>query len=543
MAIFDFVEQFYAGQGGGQGGSALNPISVFYNKLRRYPGNNKQWWVAKAPADDDEKKVKEGDFQPEVLDKVFSGNNRAPRGHFVLNAFRKNRSAASGIAGLPLEDTSTRAQGVCFFSGRAWWAASSDIYYSQIINHRAKAGLCFQEADPTSEDISDLIASDGGHIPLPEASNIQRLIPLANGVVVLATNGVWFIGGGNGSFSATSIQINKVSSIGTKSPQAAILVDDTIFWWSEVGIHGLAQEAGQFGPVPGKFGNTNIAEQTIQTLYNNIPENAKMEAKAIYDPKTNVIQWMYSDPYVPYRFNKILNFDLTLQAFYPWEVTDAPSGPAIVGAVLDDGILSSSVQQVITDKAGFPATTISLDNITTTVYNTTVETRPTNLFYLTKVGTDTLGHSMTFSSFSDYSFVDWKTFNGTGFAYRSFIETGYELLDDSMRDKQAVRVFVHMRRTEDDPLGAPTSVKFRTKWDWSSSSNSNKWSREVEAYRPRQMRVPTTADLDSGFPVVTSNNKVRGSGKSVQFRFECSEPNKNFDLLGWSVAYVGNTEP
>jgi hypothetical protein len=44
-------------------------------------------------------------------------------------------------------------------------------------------------------------------------------------------------------------------------------------------------------------------------------------------------------------------------------------------------------------------------------------------------------------------------------------------------------------------------------------------------------------------PVVVSNNKVRGSGKSVQFRFECSEPGKNFDLLGWAVSFAGNTEP
>jgi hypothetical protein len=57
------------------------------------------------------------------------------------------------------------------------------------------------------------------------------------------------------------------------------------------------------------------------------------------------------------------------------------------------------------------------------------------------------------------------------------------------------------------------------------------------------MRLPTTADFEGGMPVVISNNKVRGSGKSVQFRFECSEPGKNFDLLGWAVAFDGNTKP
>jgi len=125
----------------------------------------------------------------------------------------------------------------------------------------------------------------------------------------------------------------------------------------------------------------------------------------------------------------------------------------------------------------------------------------------------------------------------------SFMETGYELLEDAMRKKQMVRIFIHFRRTEDDTNEPPSSCKFRTKWDWTANSGSNKWSRQIEAYRPKTMRLPTTADFESGFPVVVSNNKVRGSGKALQFRFELDEPGKNFDLLGWSVAYVGNTEP
>lgn len=535
MAI-DFFAMIFQGRDVSR--NAISPITQFYNKLKRYPGNNKQWWVAKAQADDKDKNIKEGDFLPEILDKQFSGNNRAPRGHFLLNAFRRNRSAVSGIAGLPIEDSGTRAQAVCFFSGRAWWASGSDVYYSQVVNHRSKAGLCYQEADPTSEDISDLIATDGGHVPLPEARNIQRLMPMSNGVLVFALNGVWFISGGDSGFAATSISVNKVSAIGTKNPLSAIAVGDTIFWWSEVGIHALEQAMGQFGPIPGKFGNDNLAEQTIQSFYNSIPENSKTEAKATYDPKTNTVQWLYSDPYVPYRYNKILIFDVTLQAFYPWEVSKIEAGPEIVGSIVDTGLTSSELQEDVTTGAGEAINTISLDKVVTSVYNTTVETRPTNLNYLTVVDS-----KLTFSRFDNSQYVDWQTFNGVGAPYSSYIETGFELLEDAMRKKQALRVFIHMRRTEDDALGVPSSVKFRTKWDWTSKSDSNKWSREVEAYRPRQFNIDTTTNLEDGFPVVVSNNKVRGSGKAVQFRFECSEPNKNFDLLGWSVAYVGNTEP
>ena len=522
------------------GGTALSPITMFYNTLRRYPGNNKQWWVAKRAADDPEDKSKKaGDFLPDVLDKQFTGNTRAPRGHFLLNAFRKNRSNASGIAGLKLVDPGRRAVSCGFFSGRVWWAGLSEIYFSQVLDHRVKAGMCYQEADPTSEDISDLIATDGGAIPLPEAREICHIRPMANGVMVFAANGLWFIGGANSGFSATDFTIDKVSSIGTKNPLSIVAAGDTVFWWSEVGIHALQQASGQFGPIPGKFGNTNIAEETIQSMYNSIPEESKRHAKGLYDPKNNLIQWLYSDPFDVGTYNKILNFDVTLGAFYPWEISNIENGPRVIGSVVDTGTLTTEIQENITTTTGAPVTTISLDNIATSVYNTTVDARPTNINYVTKVG-----NSLTFSKIDNEAYVDWETFDGNGVPYSSYVTTGYELLEDTMREKQAFRVFVHFRRTEDDGLdGVPSSCKFRTMWDWSSNSNSNKWSREVEAYRPRQMRVPTTADLGAGFPVVTSNNKVRGSGKSVQFRFECSEPRKNFDLLGWSVAYVGNTEP
>lgn len=514
------------------------PIGKFYSVLKRYPGNNKQWWVAKAQGDDAEKKIKAGDFLPEVLDKTFTGNTKAPRGHFIIDAFRTNRSAVSGVAMLKLEEKKYRPTATAFFSGRAWWGAGSDVYYSQVIDNRSKAGLCYQEADPTSEDISDLIATDGGHIPIPEARNIQRMMPLSSGVLVFALNGVWFISGGSGGFSATDIQVSKVSSLGTRNPMSIVTVGDTVFWWSEVGIHGLEQAMGQFGPIPGKFGNDNIAEQTIQSFYNAIPENSKAHAKAIYDPKTNVIQWLYSDPFVPYRYNKVLNFDVTLNAFYPWEISPIAGGPVVAGVVADPGIITTEIQENVTTTTGATVQTISLDNVTTRVYNTTVETRPTNLHYFTKIG-----DNFTFSKFSNGQYVDWQTFNGVGVPYSSYMETGFELLDDAMRKKEAVRVFVYFRRTEDDGLSSPSSCTMRTKWEWTANSNSNRWSNPIQAYRPRTMRVPTDADLESGFPVVVSNNKVRGSGKAVQFRFECSEPNKNFDLLGWAVQYAGNTEP
>lgn len=522
-------------------GYGASPIPIFFSALGRYPGNNKQWWVAKAQADDDDKKIKEGQFLPLVLDKLYSGNNKAPRGHFLLNAFRKERGLVSGL-GPAVEDIKERGyrpNTTCFFSGRAWWAGGDRVYYSMIIDHKSKSGLCYQEADATAEDISDLIASDGGSIQLSEAKNIHRIIPLSNGVMAFSSNGVWFISGGQGGFSATDISLNKVSAVGTDCPMSIVQMNDTVFWWSEIGICALEQASGQFGPIPGKFGNTNITEQTIQSYYNDIPAESKRHTKAVFDPKNNVVQWLFSsNGDSPRTFDRVLNYDATLQAFYPWSVSSITNGPVAKGVFLTDGLLRTAVEDDVLTTALAPVTTISLDNVETLVYNTTVEDRPTNLMYTTRVGTN-----ITFSQFINRNFVDWETHDAVGAPYSSFVETGYELLEDGMRKKQTPRVFIHFRRTEDDPSNPPSSCMFRTKWDWTNNANSNKWSPAFEAYRPKKMRLPTTADFASGMPVVISNNKVRGSGKSVQFRFECSEPGKNFDLLGWAVAFAGNTEP
>jgi hypothetical protein len=82
------------------------------------------------------------------------------------------------------------------------------------------------------------------------------------------------------------------------------------------------------------------------------------------------------------------------------------------------------------------------------------------------------------------------------------------------------------------------------KWDWANTSNSNKWSSKIQVYRHRRLPQFSEDDLtfDTGFPIIVSKNKVRGSGKAIQFRFESDEIGKDFDLLGWAVPFEGNTE-
>lgn len=492
-------------------------ITAYHTQFSKYPANNKQWWVAKDATT--------GDFDAELLGKFFTGTTRAMRGHFIVDAFYTDRTAVSAIPDIPVESVADRPPTVSFFAGRVWYACNSTVYFSQVLDDKAKAGFCYQEADPTSEDISDLIASDGGVIPIPEMAKAVKLVPMGSGLLVFGTNGIWYVSGTQAGFTATDISVSKVNPIGTDSPDSIVEAEGQVFWWSRVGIIGMSQKSGMFGPVDGAFDRTNVSEQTIQSFYvHDIPESSKSYAKGVYDPATNSVQWLFRSGETPsvYMYDRLLTFDLTLGAFYPWTVSTA--GPYISDIF----------------------TTLSLNELTDQE-----SIRSTFIKYLCAVP-QASNYKYTFGYFKSAEFADWYTFDGVGTAYMSFVETGYELLEDAMRKKQAPHVFCYFRRTEENyvadgddyTVDKPSSCFFQVKWDWAHTSNSNKWSSKIQVYRHRRQPGFSESDLafDTGFPIVVSKNKVRGSGKAIQFRFESDEIGKDFDLLGWAVPFEGNTE-
>lgn len=498
-------------------GPTTQVITDYFTQFSKYPANNKQWWVAR--------NATTGAFSADLLGKFFSGTARAPRGHFIVDAFYIDRTAMSGLSGIPVEATVSRPPTVSFFAGRVWYACDSTVYFSQVLDDKGKAGFCYQEADPTSEDISDLIASDGGVIPIPEMAKAVRLVPFGSGILVFATNGIWYVSGTQAGFTATDISVSKVNPIGTDSPDSIVEAEGQIFWWSKVGIMGMSQKSGMFGTIDGAFDRTNLTEQTIQSFYvHDIPETSKKYTKGVYDPATNSIQWLFRSGATPgtYMYDRVLHLDLTLGAFYPWTI-ETP-GPYISDIFLT--LTINELQDVEAIRSNF-------------------------VKYLCAVPV-TGGYKYTFGFFKNTNFADWETYDGTGSAYLSFVETGYELLEDAMRKKQAPYVFCYFRRTEENYVvegsdyttDKPSSCYFQVKWDWANSSNSNKWSTKIQVYRHRRLNQFDESDLtfDTGFPIVVTKNKVRGSGKAIQFRFESDEIGKDFDLLGWAVPFSGNTE-
>ena len=492
-----------------------DPVIQYFNIIGSYPANNQQWWLARSQIDDSTRNLKIGDFMPEILQKIYMGNMHAPRGHFILDYFNKDRSVISGVPSLTVEKIDERPKSVTFFSGRVWFSQGSVVLYSQVLTEKTKAANCHMEADPTSEEISDLVATDGGYIPIPEASHIVKLAAFGGGVLVFAHNGVWAITGGQNGFSALENSTSKISPIGCQSPRSIVETDKGIFWWSDVGIMAVTQSnLGVYGPVSGSQATTdkiNISEQTIQSYYNEIPDSARADVKGVFDPKRNCIYWLYREDATANNFDKVLVFDLTLGAFYPWKFS-ASAGGVIKG--------------------------IYVGNRNNT-YSIPTDIQPSQIEYIVSHGT-----SIRISQARSGTFTDWYSIDSVGVTYDSYIETGYELFADAMRKKNITYLFTYLTRTETAVVSGspdyPSSCQMRVKWEWSSSTGSNKWTTPVEVYRPGRLLLDTA---DTGFSMVVTKNKVRGSGKAIQFRYGTSDAGKNFDLVGWSIAVTGNPIP
>lgn len=526
-----------------------NVIDKYKSVIGKYPGNNKQWILGKMAVESDGYKI--GDFNPTLLNKAHVGNGRAPRGHFIVDAFKLDRSAVSGVAGLAADIKTYRPTSCAFFSGRVWWFSSNGIYFSQILVDKAKAGHCFQEADPTAEDINELVATDGGYIPIPSADEIVRGMEIGNGIMGFARNGVWLVSGSDKGFSANEYQVTKISSIGTDAPFSIVAAGDAIFWWSKVGIQQITQATGQFGPIPGAYSSKNITTDTIDTRFKEVDARSRQYVKGIFDPASNTLHYVYrsSDFTRDYGYDKFINLDLGIGAFYPWSLTTG-SYPYICGLFLtpDLNYLSNGSDVIA-----------SSNNVVTSTGDqvvagaTELSARPTFLHFISAVPSSGV-YRFTIGSFSNDQFVDWESYDGTGIVYNSFVESGYEILEDAFRKKQILYLSVFFRQTEENyvDLGGgnytvdkPSSCFMTVKWDWTTSGNTGKWSQKRQVYRHR--RTPLVNELDltfnTGTKVVFTKNKVRGTGRSLQFRFETNERGKNFDILGWQAGYQGSPNP
>lgn len=474
-------------------------LNAWFATTGNYPSNADVWWYFKDS---------NGTFNPAAtLTSTTLASGNAPQGSFLLNPFRQTRSAVSGITGLTDVTTTARPKTGCWFQGRVWYtgvdasfAATGDaiyttwtenLYFSQIVQTQADFGTCYQTNDPTSENLFDLLPTDGGIINIQGSGSIYKLFPIQNGMLVFAANGIWFITGSQGiGFSANDYTITKISSVQSISSTSFVDVQGLPYFWNEEGIYSVQ---------PGQNGGLMVEPLTVGTIltfYNNIPKQSKKYVRGAYHPIDYILQWIYkSENEVSvtdrYSFDSVLSFNTYNKAFYPYSLP--ASGYPLVNGI-----------NYVSGPGG--------------------STSPDPIFKYLTSDLQAGVYNFTFSEENDdVNYVDFISSDGVGSNYTSYFVTGFKLHGQGQRRFQMPYLYMYSRND------APNQYKIQSIWDYGSTRNSGRWS---------------TAQLilnnNSNFGVIFRRHRLRGQGLVLQIKIT-SVDGQPFDIVGWSAFETQNT--
>lgn len=512
-------------------------IATYFADKNKYPANNQIPALGKNDTND---------FDPSTLDKLEFGNTPAPKGHFLLKAFDRDYAAVSGISSSALtalrEQDETRPTCICSAFGRVWYSGTADqatqgkVFFSRLAGTIKDFERCYQQNDPTSDELSDVLDTDGGVIPIQNCGAIVKLVEAFTGVLVMSANGVWLISGTEQvGFTATGYQVQRITDVGCISRDSVVFADGIVYYWSDAGIYTIL-------PTQTGYTSESLSKGTVQTYYNTIQDGSKRNAEAVYDIREKVIYWLYGDDLSkPYKKNKVFAFSTELKAFFPYgTIEDSPSESVMARSFISRGYFSDVVlQESVTDLSRAVVT----DSLGATVYTEATvlaEDQPALKVVSTYVAGPGNLKDLFFAEFNNESHKDWGLTS-----YTSYAETGSVTGGDLMRNKQAQYIVNHFNRTEDgyelDSNGNVTLANqsgcfVRSKWDWTSTANAGKWSNSQQAYRLKHLYVPlSVADtFDYAYDVVSTKLLIRGNGYSFRLRYE-SDGDKDFQLLGFAI--------
>ena len=322
----------------------------FYKEGRNiYPPKTKPWWVGKRLGDGDHEY-----FVPDdTYDMIEGGNTLSALGHYVVEAFNIDRATVSGIGSFEREIITDRPTAVAFYAGRVFYGLKNRVYYSQLVqDDMGVVNKCYQDADPTSENVNNLIATDGGTITVNGAGDAIAFFPIENSLLFFSNEniGIWNIGGstpGSG-FSATEYSVQKVSGIGALSSRTIIDAHGIPVWWVDHGIVTLEPQAVK----QGNYIIKALTEDKIKFYYDNsISLLAKQFATGVFDHIKDRMIYLYSDDTNQndvtnrFVFNKLLIYDSHFECWMRWTIKDRTAD----GMYLYDAFNTTNVNLVTSE--------------------------------------------------------------------------------------------------------------------------------------------------------------------------------------------------
>jgi hypothetical protein len=497
-----------------------------------FPPRNKPWYIGAIVNSSGDRVYTDRTFRSTTFGKSLS-----PNGYYIVDFFNQNRSSVSGISGLATILEVARFSTTTAYAGRVWFAGLNSkknggkIFFSKVVESKDDIGKCYQVASPTAEDSAGVVDSDGGYIVIPEASEIQALFSTGSILYVMASNGIWAIGGVDQVFKATEYFVSKVSNTGIVNFRTLVNANGSPVFWDTTAIYTIQLENNQ--PII-----TTISDN-IKTVYDNISNDAKRNASAVYDQKNKRIYWLYSDNSSADsgKKNNILILDLDIQAYFPWRISDTTSStPYLLTGYYTTGIGTSNQDLNVVS---------GVDQVIDASSNTVVQNIASSLSSTSQVEflVKTSAGPMTVATFSSRSFLDWGSAD-----YSSYAETGYDFYGSATLKKNTPYITTYLKRTEQNfvvsgsgyTVDFPSSCQFLTKWDL--SVDNSRWGNSQQIYRLMNYPIVDPSNLTFTYPydTIVCRTKIRGKGRVMRLRFE-SEQGKDFYLIGWEI--ISGTNP
>lgn len=465
-------------------------------------------------------------------------------GHYIVNAHGVSRSGTGSVSDYPGGDgattppttvsggngyvtpvyTQTYSYGwvnwptsIAFYAGRIWYSGvnepnfSSNLYFSQVLGSTPdNAGKCYQENDPTDQDINQLLATDGGILKILDMSNVIKMVSFKGSLILFAENGIWQVSGKDfNSFDPTSYNVSKISNRALIGKDGIVENDtsDAIIFLTADSIYELTIDQ-----ISGSVIINDLAYAKVRSKYNSIQIANKQKAFVCFDSLRKLFYMFYqSSPYVgsvEYKnYNRVLIYNAILKSFYEYDLGASAIQSPIAGIYL-------------------PTAENSNNNF--------------NIYLLTQATAGSV--YLKFSQFTNYTdFKDWSTY------YSSYLETGFNVLKDMLdKAKKTPLITFNFIRTEtgykvdpSDPSGNsliftnPSSCIFYNKWNYAES-----WGSGEQVYKYLRPYVPSGVSdpLNYDRSLITTRVRLRGRGTALDMRLE-SENGYDMQLLG-AALYV-----
>lgn len=419
---------------------------------------------------------------------------------------------------------------------------SGFIYFSRVVDDKttisfpdittAAPTVCMSIISPTDEG-SIPLDTDGGFISIAEAGRVSGFLSTNEVLFVFAEHGIWAIQSQDRSFSPISLSVEKISSYTGVTPRSIVRSPSGGYAWSAAGVLHLSYDARAARPVV-----NNISEGVVNSLYSTLYNNVYAST---FDVTTQTVKWLsFTDEGTTTHTVKELTFETANRTFGINVFSD-------VTGTTSDGELTLTAAGRLPIAYATLAHTFPTPSVAGNAVDR--ERKVQSVKYLVYDLKATNDRSWYLSDYNNVDFLDYENIpSATGVDAPANLLTQYITLGDSQRRKNYNYVTTHFFRTEDgftDTGGGnleadnQSSCLMTGRFDFSNSAAAGKWGTQQQVYRLLRNYIPADASdtFDYGQEIITTKNRVRGSGKSLQLKFE-SEAGKDFQLIGWG--WTGN---